>query len=95
MGALEFTGEARGAVAINGSGRERNWRGQPCGYPSEVEINGRMPAGASICAHEVRFGPDAAFGGPITGRGDGEPETASGVEARLVNDTPRDAPRCD
>ncbi len=95
MGALEFTGEARGEVAINGSGRERNSRGQPRGHRSEVEINGRLPAGASICAHEVRFGPDAVFAGPVTVRADGEPETAPGVEASLINYTPREEPRCD
>ena len=73
MGALEFTGEARG----------------------EVVINGRLPAGASICAHEVRFGRDAAFGGPITVRADSEPEAVQGVDAGLINYTLRAEPRCD
>ncbi len=95
MGALEFTGEARGAVVIKGSGRERNWRGQPRGDRSQVEINGRLPAGAAICAHEVRFGPDAAFGGQITVRADSQPEVADGVDAGEITYTRREDESCD
>ena len=95
VGALEFTGEARGPVEIKGSGRERNWRGQPRGDRSEVEINGRLPEGASICAHEVTFGPDAVFAGAITVRADSEPVFADGVDASQVSFTARDEESCD
>ena len=95
VGGLEFSGEARGEVFIKGSGRDRNWRGQPRGDRSEVEINGRLPAGASICAHEVRFGPDAAFGGLIEVRADSEPDFAEGLDASRVQFTARDGQTCD
>ena len=94
-GSLEFAGEARGLVEIHGSGRERNWRGQMRADESEVEINGRLPEGAQICAHEVRFGPDAAFGGPIEVRADSQPEFAAGVDASLVNFTDRVGAACE
>jgi hypothetical protein len=94
-GGLEFSGEARGDVVIKGSGRERNWRGQPRGDRSQVEINGRLPAGASICAHEVRFGADASFVGAITVLADSEPEFADGVDQGQVSYSPRAGESCD
>lgn len=94
-GAVEFSGEARGAVVMNGSGRERNWRGQDRTDTSEIEINGRLPEGASLCAHEVRFGTGAEFGGVIEVRADAEPEFAPGVDASLVNFTERSGATCD
>ncbi len=95
IGALEFAGEARGGVVIKGSGRERNWRGQLRGDRSEVEINGRLPGGASICAHEVTFGADASFAGPITVLADSPPVFASGVDDSQVRYTAREGERCE
>lgn len=95
VGALEFHGEASAPVVINGSGNGRNWRGQRRGDRSEVEINGRLPGGASICAHEVRFGASASFSGPIEVFADSEPEFAEGVDTSRVVYTQRAEPTCD
>lgn len=94
-GALEFNGEARGQVEIFGSGRDRNWRGRPRSDRSEVEINGSLPDGAVICAHEVRFGRDAELGGQITVIADSEPEFASGVSSSNVRFENRNGESCE
>lgn len=95
IGALEFTGEARGEFTVIGSGRERNWMGRERGDRSNVEINGRLPAGASICAHEVRFGPDSSFAGEIEVQADSAPIFADGVDDSQVRYTQRPMERCE
>lgn len=95
VGAMEFNGIARGQFEVFGSGRDRNWRGRPRADRSEVEINGSLPAGATICAHEVRFGRDAEFAGPVTVIADSEPEFANGVSSSDVRFENRNGESCD
>ena len=95
IGALEFSGEARGPVEITGSGRGRNWRGRERGDRSEVEINGRLAAGGTICAHEVRFGQGAVIDADVIVRADSAPIFAEGIDQARVSFEARAGETCE
>ncbi|MGJ3230435.1 MAG: hypothetical protein ACFE0P_01400 [Oceanicaulis sp.] len=86
-GRVDFQGDAAAPVRFLGDGARHGWRDR--GDDSKVRVRGALHAGGTICAHEVRFEPNARVLAPLTVISDDAPLFETGFDASNVRHEPR------
>ncbi|WP_440959770.1 hypothetical protein ACFELO_06730 [Oceanicaulis sp. LC35] len=93
-GSMTLHGDHAAPVYFAGAGRDRSFLGRERSDRSRLIIEGHLAAGGEVCAHEVIFERGATLGDILRVRADSTPDLPAGIEADMIDFTPRNGDDC-